>query len=444
MNAVFSSRALIGVLVTLTLSVAAYFLGRSNGEFARQQQAASSAPTATPKERKALYWYDPMVPSRHFPQSGKSPFMDMQLVPKYGDETRGAESPEGETKQGGIAVDARVVQNLGVRVGTVELGHFARAIDAVGVVGVDEHRITVIQVRAPGWVEQLNVRAVGDEVHRGQLLVGVYSPDLLATQQELLLAHKAGESDLIAAARRRLALSGLSGAQIARVEHAGRAEPRVNYYAPNDGYVMALGVREGSAVQADTVLFQLADLRTVWLIAEVPEFQAGWIKPGDGVSVEAPAFPGQLCAGHVDYLYPELNLATRTLKVRVALANADLRLRPGMFVTTHLRGGVDQPTLMIPTEAVIKTGERSIVILRDDATHFRPVIVQIGAEQNGKSVVLAGLTQGQVVVASGQFLIDSEASMRGTLDNLVGNSEVAPPTATLMPAPSNAVPAMAH
>ena len=395
----------------------------------------SSHPPATAGGKPApLYYYDPMFPDKRFDQPGKSPFMDMQLVPKYPQ----AESPGKRAPEGSIAIDPRMVQTLGVRLATVETGAFARGVDATGVVAVDEHGIEAVQVRAPGWVEQLQARAAGDPVRRGQLLAAVYSPDLLATQEEFLIALRSGNAGLIAAARQRLRLFGLSDGQIARVQATRRAERRVNYFAPFDGYVMELGVRQGAAVQPGMTLLQLASLDTVWIVAELPEAQSAWIQPGDVVQAEVSALPGQTFAGRVDYLYPELMSATRTLKLRIVVANHGQHLRPGMFASVHLRGEPRQDALMIPTEAVIKTGSRSLVIVADDQSHFRPVLVRVGAELGGKSEILAGLTPGQRVVASGQFLIDSEASLRGAFNNLSGSGDGQPDdtAAGLMPAPS--------
>ncbi|HWS61182.1 MAG TPA: efflux RND transporter periplasmic adaptor subunit [Steroidobacteraceae bacterium] len=387
-----------------------------------ESTGASSAPRggAPPAERKPQYWYDPMHPAQQFDKPGKSPFMDMQLVPKY---AQGGAVDSSAAAPGSIAVDSRVVQNLGIRLAKVEQGNFARVVDTVGLVGVDEHRIEAIQVRQPGWVERLDVRAVGDAVSRGQLLAGVYSPDLLATQQELLIARKSADPLLIEAARRRLALFGLSASQIARIEKTGEVERRVDYYAPFDGYVMELGVRQGAAVQPGATLFELADLSSVWITAEVTEPQAAWLKPGDPAEVEVPALPGERFGAQVDYLYPELTQATRTLKVRVVVKNPRERLRPGMFATAHFQGITQDHVLTVPSEAVIKTGTRSIIIVADDAAHFRPALVRVGAEHGGRSEILDGLNQGQDVVASGQFLIDSEANIRGAFDNLTGSNE---------------------
>jgi len=386
-----------------------------------ESQDPPSAPAAdgATAGRKPQYWYDPMRPDQHFDKPGKSPFMNMQLVPKY---VQGGAAEVGAAP-GSIAVDSRVVQNFGIRLAIVEQGNFARVVDAVGSVGVDEHRVEAIQVREAGWVERLDVRAVGDSVRRGQLLAGVYSPDLLATQQELLIARKSEDPMLIEAARRRLALFGLSASQIARIEKTGEVERRVDYYAPFDGYVMELGVRQGAAVQPGTTLFQLADLSSVWITAEVPERQAAWLKPGDPAEVEVPALPGERFAAQVDYLYPELTQVTRTLKVRVVVKNPREHLRPGMFAAAHFHGITQDHVLTVPSEAVIRTGTRSVIIVPDDGTHFHPMLVRVGTEQGGRSEILEGLTLGQSVVASGQFLIDSEANLRGAFDNLAGSSE---------------------
>jgi Cu(I)/Ag(I) efflux system membrane fusion protein len=428
------SRTQIVVLVTsLVVTVVLGVVLLSDHPAAPAKQVAT--------QQVPSYWYDPMHPDRHFDKAGKSPFMDMQLVPKYADRARGSGASAGS-----VEIDPRVVQTLGIRIATVDQSSFARVVDTVGLVAVDEHRIEAIQVREPGWVERLDVRAVGDSVRRGQLLAGVYSPDLLATQQELLIAHSSNDPPLIEAARRRLGLFGLSDAQIARIEKAGQVERRIDYYAPFDGYVMELGARQGAAVEPGATLFQLANLKSVWMIAEVPEAQAAWIKTGNPVEAQVPALPGERFEGQVDYLYPELTQATRTLKVRVVFNNPNQHLRPGMFATAHLRGSTQESVLTVPTEAVIKTGTRSIVIVADDATHFRPAIVQVGAEHGGRSEILDGIQLGQKVVASGQFLIDSEANLRSAFDDLAGSNESRTGDAKpmLMPAPSTQSPDEVH
>jgi Cu(I)/Ag(I) efflux system membrane fusion protein len=402
-------------LLILTLLAGVALLAGIGIHQLRRNAAYTSEPGAkSASGDKALYWYDPMYPNQHFDHPGKSPFMDMQLVARMPEDEAGA------AKSGTIAIDPRVVQNLGVRLAPVEQGAFARTVDTVGLVAVDEHRIQAVQVRAAGWVEDLAVRAAGDPVRRGQLLAAVYAPELLAAQQEFVIALGSGDAALIQAARERLALAGLSAGQIAQVEKSRQPQRRVAYYAPFDGYVMELGARQGAAVQPETMLFQLADLDSVWINVEVPEAQAAWIGVGDAVQAQVPALPGEHFDGTVDYLYPEINATTRTLKLRLVLRNARRQLRPGMYASVRVQGAPKQQALMVPTEAVIKTGQRSVVIVADDPGHFHPALVQVGAEYAGKSEILDGLTVGQQVVASGQFLIDSEANLRGALDNLTG------------------------
>jgi Cu(I)/Ag(I) efflux system membrane fusion protein len=395
------------------------------------QATPNSGDTAQTAE-KTLYWYDPMHPNQHFDKPGKSPFMDMQLVPRLAGEENSAAVP------GSVAVDPRVVQNLGVRLAPAERGRLARLVDSVGLVSVDEHRIQTVQVRASGWVEQLAVRAAGDSVRHGQLLAAVYSPDLLAAQDELLIAVGSGDAGLLDAARNRLSLLGMSDTQIAHVEKTRKAERRVSYFAPFDGYVMDLGVRQGAAAAVDTTLFQLVELNTVWINAEVPETQAAWLKVGDHAEATVPALPGEHFPARIDYIYPELTTATRTLKVRLVVENPRRSVRPGMFAAVHLVGAPREDALVVPSEAVIKTGTRSVVIVADDTNHFHPALVQVGAEYAGNSEILAGLAAGQKVVSSGQFLIDSEASLRGAFDNLTGVNagKTADGEQSLMPTPS--------
>jgi Cu(I)/Ag(I) efflux system membrane fusion protein len=429
------SRPIVRVAAYLSALVAIVLVGLW---IARSKHGQPTAVQATPNigdsaqsGAKPLYWYDPMHPNEHFDKPGKSPFMDMQLVPRLaGEETS-------TTVTGSVEVDPRVVQNLGIRLASVERGRLARLVDSVGLVSVDEHRIQTVQVRASGWVEQLAVRAAGDTVRHGQLLASVYSPDLLASQDELLIAAGSGDAGLLEAARNRLSLLGMSDTQIAHVEKMRKPERRVNYFAPFDGYVMQLGIRQGAAAAIDTTLFQLAGLDTVWINAEVPETQAAWLKVGDHADATVPALPGEHFPARIDYIYPELTTATRTLKVRLVVENLRGRLRPGMFAGVHLVGAPREDVLVVPSEAVIKTGTRSVVIVADDTNHFHPALVQVGAEYAGNSEILSGLAAGQQVVASGQFLIDSEASLRGAFDNLAGAAAgAADADPELMPAPS--------
>ena len=389
-------------------------LGGTATWFAVQQRSAPVAKQEAPAaqaDKKVLYWYDPMVPDQHFDKPGKSPFMDMDLVPKYA----------GDSDAGTVSISPRTLQNLGVRSAAAEEGKLWRRIDTVGAVMVDENRVAVVQARTPGYIERLHVRAMNEPVRRGQLLAEVYSPDLLTAQEEFRLALKSGDDPAwLAAARQKLSLLGLSEAQVKKLEAGGPAMRRVLYYAPVDGVVSELAVKEGASVSDGMPLMTLSDLSKVWVIAEVTEDQAAWVVPGKSAEVKLASRPGEVIEGRVDYVYPELNRTTRTLQVRIALANPGLALKPGMYANVTLYGGASDTAVLVPSEAVITTGKRSIVLVAEGGGKFRPVQVKTGIESEGRTQILAGLKAGDQVVVSGQFLIESEANLKGALDRLQG------------------------
>ena len=362
-------------------------------------------------ERQVLYWYDPMRPDQHFDQPGKSPFMDMQLVPKYADEA-------GSSDSGIVSIDPRVVQNLGIRTAAVERGTITQELRSAGSVMANENRIEVVQTRSAGWIERLYVRAVNDPVRRGQLLAEIHSPDLYAAQQEFVLALRAKDEALMQGSRRRLLSLGLSENQIVRLEKGDEAQRRVAYYSPVDGIISELGVREGAQLSPGMNLFTLVDLSRVWVIAEVPEALASNLAAGSPVEADVAALTNRRFSGRVDYIYPEVNPETRTVRVRALLDNPKLVLKPGMFAEVLLSKGASREALLVPSEAVIRTGTRTTVIVSEGKDRFRPVLVTTGGERNGQTEILSGLEAGQQVVASGQFLIDSEANLRGVLSRL--------------------------
>lgn len=360
-------------------------------------------------EKQVLYWYDPMVPDQHFDKPGKSPFMDMELVPRYA----------GEETQGSISIDPRVVQNLGVRTAPAERGQLWRRIDTVGYVRADDNRVQFLQTRVSGWIEALHVHTLNDPVRRGQLIAEIYSPDLYTAQQEFLLALKHPEDTRwIAAARQKLAFLGLSPSQIDALETSGKAMRRVNYYAPASGVVSKISVHPGAAVSAGMPLLEITDLSKVWVTAEVMESQANWIAAGRPVEISVDSLPGEVFEGTVDYLAPAVNAGTRTHPVRIVLANPGLKLKPGMFAKVTLYGGRGEEAVLVPSEAVITTGKRSLVLVAQGEGRFQPVEVTTGMQSDGRTAVLKGLSGGEQVVTSGQFLIESEANLKGVLEKL--------------------------
>jgi membrane fusion protein, copper/silver efflux system len=381
--------------------------------------------------KEVKYWYDPMVPDKRFDKPGKSPFMDMQLVPKYAVE-------EGEEE--GVSIPAQTVQNLGIRVEPAKRMTFDSALAAVGRVEPDDRAYYSVQTRTPGFVERLLIRAVGDPVKKHQKVAEIYAPELLAAQKEYLalldIQQVEGINDLHEAARTRLKLLGMSDGEIDRITQTRQAAPRIGIYAPASGIVSELGVREGAQLMAGSTLMQIADLSRVWLIAEVPEQDAARVVPGAVATVELQGRTGEPLKGKVGYIYPTLDETVRALRVRIELPNPKGMLRPGMYANVSF-GQAARDALTVPSESVIATGRRKVVIVKDPHG-FRPVEVVTGQESGGRTEILQGLAEGEQVVVSGQFLIDSEASLSGVLARLARQethdmAAMDQPAATKMP-----------
>ena len=369
--------------------------------------------------RKVLYYHDPMVPGNKFDKPAKSPFMDMMLVPVYAD--------AGNTDNSSVAVSPRIQQNLGLRSAEVVEAMLAPEVAAVGTIVWNERDQVVVQARASGFVEKLLVRATLDRVQAGQALAELYVPDWIAAQEEFLSVRRMQGTDLaplVDGARQRMRQVGMGEAQIAAVERSGQTQPRVAITAPIGGVVTELMVREGMAVMAGATLFRINGTASVWAQGEVPESQAALLRPGAKVVATTPAVPGIRFTGRLQALLPDVDATTRTIKARMELANPGGRLVPGMFVQmqfTDMRGG---RALVVPTEAIIQTGKRTLVMLALPDGRFRPVEVVIGIETGGQTEITKGLAAGQRVVVSSQFLIDSEASLKGVESRL--NAEPAP------------------
>ena len=379
---------------------------KASGSAASTVQKAGAVDPATGK--KVLYWHDPMVPGQKFDKPGKSPFMDMQLVPVYAD---------GDNDEGKVVISSRVQQNLGIRTAEVTRQNLAVAIEAVGSVAYNERDVALVQARGNGFVERLHVRAPLDPVRKGQPLAELYIPDWVAVQEEYLTARRmrgAGLDALVDAARQRMRLAGMTDEQIRLVEASGKPHARMTVVAPVSGVVAELSAREGMTVMAGAPLFRINGLRTVWVNAEVPENLAMQLRPGNAVAARTPALPGAVFNGKVSAILPEVNTTTRTVKARVELDNPAGQLVPGMFATVNFTPASGKEVLTVPSEAVIQTGKRSVVILAEGDGKFAQRDVDIGAENNGQTEIRKGVEAGQKVVVSGQFLIDSEASLKGT------------------------------
>ncbi len=370
--------------------------------------------------KKIIYYHDPMVPGNKFDKPAKSPFMDMMLVPVYAD---------GDSDGSQVTVSPRIQQNLGVRTAAVAEGTLSPQVSTVGNIAFNERNQAIVQARATGYVERLFVRATLDRVAKGQPLAELHVPEWIAAQEEFLSIRRMQGTDLallVDAARQRMRQAGMNEAQIALVERSGQTQARITLVAPLGGVVTELMAREGMTVMAGATLFRINGLSTVWANAEVPESQVASIRPGTRVQASSAAAPGTALRGTVQAILPEVNAATRTLKARVELANPGSLLVPGMFVTMQFMDMRAAKALLIPSEAVIQTGKRVVVMLAEDRGKFRPVEVEIGIESNGQTEIKRGLQAGQRVVVSSQFLIDSEASLKGVEARL--NGDPTPPT----------------
>ncbi len=411
------------VLITLFTGLG-WFFGQKNSLTSMSDKGSDGMASEMPMADKngvvqdgsgkpVKYWYDPMVPGQKFDKPGKSPFMDMMLEPKYANE-----GSDGE--EGGVAISSQTAQNLGIRVEKVRMQNFGEALSAVGRIEADERRFYAVQTRMPGFVEKLSVRAMGDPVSKGQKIAEIYAPEILAAQQEYLTLISLNQVDadgtLKQAAHNRLKLLGMSENEINAITKTGKASPRFGVYAPASGVLTELGVREGAQLMSGTSLMQITDLSQVWLVAEVPERDAGRLKLGLEAEVQLQSLVGETFKGKVSYLYPMLNGDSRTLQVRIELPNKQNRLKPGMYGNVMFTGQT-YAALSIASESIIATGTRKIVIVKE-TSGYRPAEITTGQELNNQTEILSGLAEGEEVVASGQFLLDSEASLSGVLARL--------------------------
>lgn len=407
MNASLNKTVVAGAVMLLVGLGAGWALSqwRSHDDHAAAASAAS-APAAA-GERQVLYWYDPMVPTQRFDKPGKSPFMDMDLVPRYADE---AAAGGGSA----VVVSPQAVQSLGLRVAAVEARRLQPSLDVVGSIGLNERDVSIVQARANGFVERVHPRAPGDVIAAGAPLAEVLHPEWLAAQREYLAVRDTGDAALAQAARARLVLLGMPERLIAQIDASGQPQAVTTITAPIGGLIAELMVRQGMTVAAGMTLARINGLGTVWVEAAVPEALGAALRLGQAAELRLPAFPGEVLRGTVAAVLPEASRETRTLRVRIEVPNRGGRLRAGMFAQVRMQGaGQGGEVLTVPVEAVIRTGRRALVYVVEEPGRYRPLEVELGAEVDGRVAVAKGLAAGQQVVASGQFLIDSEASLQG-------------------------------
>lgn len=390
-------KILIAVVIGVVIGAGALSILQDSNINKNKQQGTSA-------EKKPLYWVAPMDANYRRDKPGKSP-MGMDLVPVYK-----KESPHDEFGPGVVKILPHVVNNFGVRTAPVELKNMHTEISTLGYVQFDEDNLIHIHPRVEGWIEKLHIKTAGNPVEKGQPLYTLYSPQLVNAQEELLIALKQNNTALISAARNRLNALQLSADYIQQLEKTGQVQQRVTFYSPQSGVIDELKVREGFFVKPSNTLLSIGQLDSVWVEAEVFASDAALIKEKLPVSMTLDYFPGKKWTGVVDYVYPRVNSKTRTLRVRLKFDNPDLKLKPNMFAQVQIYTNQTGNKITVPKDAVIRTGKQDRVVLALGDGQFKSIAVTIGRVGSDNIEILEGLHQGDVVVTSAQFLIDSESS----------------------------------
>lgn len=434
MNRTTLSSAAVLIGAVAVAAAAGYLAGKSDVPAPKAERNGPAA-GQTPKDstdRKVLYWHDPMVPDKRFDKPGKSPFMDMQLAPVYADEGSG---------EAGIKVSPTLQQNLGIRFATVRQEDTKNNIDVVGTTQFDESAAEVVQSRVTGYIDHLYARAPMQRIKRGDPVASLFVPEWIAPQEEYLALKRDGNGELAAAARQRMRAMSIPDGLVALADRTGRAQHHLTLTSPVTGVVSELPVRDGAMVSPGVTIAKIAGLNKVWLVAEVPESLAASARTGMSVEASTSSDPNRKYAGKVREILPGVNASTRTVQARLELDNLDGSLIPGLLMRVRLGADTATSRLMVPTEAVITTGKRSVVLVASQNDSMQPVVVTTGREIGERTEILSGLTAGQRVVASGQFLIDSEANLKSVLAKYGDEKLPGEPGAMSMPTPTSAKPA---
>ncbi len=363
------------------------------------------------KEKKIIYWVAPMDPNYRRDKPGKSP-MGMDLEPVYSD---GDEAGDSDEDGPIVRISPAVENHLGVRTAVVESGKLWRRINTVGYVGHDESRVSHIHLRVDGWIERLAVDIEGDRVKKGQRLFDLYSPQLVNAMEEYVQALRSKNQRLSSAAREKLISLGISNRQVKKLKKTRKVPQTISVYSPQDGIVSLLKVREGMYIKPMNEVMSLADLSSVWVLAEVFESQSEWVKLGQQADVTLSYIPGRTWEGEVDYVYPSLDAKNRTLSVRLRFDNPGEMLKPNMYSNVTIYGGAKQNVLSVPREALIRSGGTERLIIAKGHGRFAQRVVVAGMESGDYIEIISGVSAGETVVTSSQFLIDSEASMKASI-----------------------------
>jgi membrane fusion protein, copper/silver efflux system len=402
--------------------------GGSTGAAGVTRAGSKPSPGTTPGERRVLYWVDPMVPGYKSDKPGKSPFMDMDLVPVYDDGSAPGGTPASVGGYASISISPERQQAIGIQLGKAEIRALAQTIRAVARVTLDETLLFQVRPKFEGYVEDLFVDYTGKAVRKGQPLLSIYSPELLATQQEYLLALRArqrlgaspnpqvsrGAEELYESARQKLRLWDIRPADIERLERSGQPQKALTLYSPVDGFVLTKNAVRGGRVMPSDTLFEIGALSPVWAIADIYESEAPLVHTGDPARMTLTSLPGREWRGKVAFIAPMVEEATRTVKVRIAFANPDGSLKPGMYADVMLERPLGR-VLTVPESAVMTTGTRSLVFVAHDGGRLEPREVKTGARVDGYFEIREGVQPGDPVVTQANFLVDSESRLKAAL-----------------------------
>ena len=389
-----------------------------------------------PKTRKILFYRSPMNSSVTSPTPAKDA-MGMDYIAVYAEDDSDTKDPIGTVK-----IDGTMIQTIGVRTAKAVKTSLSHTVRAVGRVTYDEERMVHLNPKIEGWIEQLNVDKTGQWVKKDTDLLSIYSPQLVASQQEYILALsnlkalenspiediRRGSEELVASSRQRLKLLDVPEHQIRELQRDHKVKKNLHIHSPEAGIVMKIGAREGQFVTPATEIYMISDLRTIWVYADIYEYELPWVKEGDPVEMQLAGIPGRTFKGHIAYIYPYAEAKTRTIKVRLVFDNKELLLKPEMFAEVTIYAGKQMNAIVIPSEAVIRSGVRNQVFIVREPGKFEPRLVTLGLASNGKIIILKGVNAGETVVTSAQFLIDSESKLREAtakmLDDVMGENSV--------------------
>ncbi|HAS6260820.1 TPA: efflux RND transporter periplasmic adaptor subunit [Vibrio vulnificus] len=403
---------------SLQIATVALLIGGALGFTANQyfngHDMSAMAATDNKASNEPLYWVAPMDPNYKRDKPGKSP-MGMDLIPVYADDLAGAND-----KPGTVKIDPSVENNLGVKTAAVELAKLSPRIETVGYIAFDESQLWQTNVRVSGWVEKLYINAVGEQVKKGDVLFTLYSPELVKAQEELLNAKRTGRDGLVKGATERLLSLGVDREQINQVIRRGKASQTIEIKALANGVIASLNIREGGYLSPAQAVISAGPLNEVWVDAEVFERQTHWLTNGSQASMTLDALPGKAWQGEVDYVYPILDPKTRTLRMRLKFANPNGELKPNMFANITLQPVSDSEVLTVPKSSVIRSGGMTRVVLAEGEGKYRSARIETGREADDKVEVLQGLNQGDRIVTSAHFMLDSESSQSADLSRING------------------------